>query len=80
MNLSSSEIEHLLTTSDPQAVDDLFARAAAERDRVYGRRVFMRGLIAISNHCQNDCLYCGIRDNKPYLIMLENVSSTFRVV
>ena len=61
MNLSSSEIERLLTTSDPSAVGSLFARAAAERDRVYGRRVFMRGLIEISNHCKNDCLYCGIR-------------------
>ena len=61
MNMSSNEIERLLTTSDPEAVDDLFARASSERDRVYGRRVFMRGLIEISNHCKNDCLYCGIR-------------------
>lgn len=61
MNLSSSDIEHLLTTSDPQAIDSLYTAAAAERDRVYGRRVFMRGLIEVSNHCKNDCLYCGIR-------------------
>lgn len=31
------------------------------RDEIYGRRVFMRGLIEISNHCKNNCLYCGIR-------------------
>jgi biotin synthase len=37
------------------------AAASRERDRVYGRRVFMRGLIEISNHCKNDCRYCGIR-------------------
>lgn len=61
MNLSSSEIERLLTTSDPTLVDELKAEACRVRDEVYGRRVFMRGLIEISNHCKNNCLYCGIR-------------------
>lgn len=61
MNLSSSEIERLLTTSDPVAVDELKDEACRVRDEIYGRRVFMRGLIEISNHCKNNCLYCGIR-------------------
>ena len=30
-------------------------------DLVYGKRVFVRGLIEISSYCKNDCLYCGIR-------------------
>ena len=51
----------MLTTSDPTAIDDLFAEACRVRDAVYGRKVFMRGLIEITNHCKNDCLYCGIR-------------------
>lgn len=61
MNISSLDIDYLLTTSDPTAVDNLFAEAAALRDRVYGRTIFLRGLIEISNHCRNNCLYCGIR-------------------
>ena len=61
MNLSSSEIRRLLTTSDPDAVEELTAEACRLRDEVYGRRVFMRGLIEITNHCRNNCLYCGIR-------------------
>ena len=61
MNLSLNNIEHLLTTSDPTAIDDLFAEACRVRDEVYGRKVFMRGLIEITNHCKNNCLYCGIR-------------------
>ena len=61
MNLSSNELRHLLTTSDPAAIDNLFAEARRARDEVYGRRVFMRGLIEITNHCRNNCLYCGIR-------------------
>ena len=40
-------------------------RAAAVRDKIYGKKVFIRGLIEISNHCKNNCYYCGIRrDNK----------------
>ena len=65
MNMSLNNLEHLLTTSDPVAVDTLFEEACRVRDEVYGRKVFMRGLIEISNHCKNDCLYCGIRRSNP---------------
>lgn len=55
------DIDYLLTTSDPVAVQDLFDEAARLRDEVYGRRIFIRGLIEVTNHCRNNCLYCGIR-------------------
>lgn len=55
------DIDYLLTTSDPVATEELYAEARRVRDEVYGRKVFMRGLIEISNHCRNNCLYCGIR-------------------
>ena len=55
------DFETLLTTSDPSAIDSLYAEACRLRDEVYGRRVFMRGLIEISSHCRNDCFYCGLR-------------------
>ncbi len=28
---------------------------------VFGNKIYIRGLIEFSNHCKNDCLYCGIR-------------------
>lgn len=55
------DIDYLLTTSDPVAVDELFAEACRVRDEVYGRKVFMRGLIEITSHCANNCYYCGLR-------------------
>ena len=55
------DVDYLLTTSDPVATEELYAEACRVRDEIYGRRVFMRGLIEITNHCKNDCLYCGIR-------------------
>ncbi len=38
-------------------------RLAARRvaDRVFGRQVFMRGLVEVANRCARDCLYCGLR-------------------
>lgn len=42
---------------------DSIIRAYADRRRreVYGNKVYLRGLIEISNICKNDCYYCGIR-------------------
>ncbi len=42
---------------------DLYARARANeaRQKVYGNRIFIRGLIEFTNYCKNDCYYCGIR-------------------
>ncbi len=31
------------------------------REEIYGRDVYLRGLIEFTNYCKNDCLYCGIR-------------------
>lgn len=41
---------------------ELLARQAAQlRDRIYGKKIFIRGLIEFTNYCKNDCFYCGIR-------------------
>ncbi|MBI5802267.1 MAG: radical SAM protein [Verrucomicrobia bacterium] len=38
--------------------------AAATRER-FGRRVFVRGVVEVSNHCRENCHYCGMRrDNR----------------
>lgn len=45
-------------------IDDteyLFSKAREIRHKVYGKDVYIRGLIEISNYCKNDCYYCGIR-------------------
>ena len=35
------------------------------RKQIYGNKVYIRGLIEISNYCKNGCYYCGInRSNK----------------
>lgn len=36
-------------------------KAKAVCERVYGKEIYIRGLIEISSFCRNDCIYCGIR-------------------
>ena len=43
----------------------LMEEAAAVSRRVFGGKVFLRGLIEYSNHCGCNCLYCGIRRDNP---------------
>ena len=60
-SLSVEEYEELLSNRDAETAEYLAAAAVAERKKYYGTKVFVRGLIEISNICKNDCLYCGIR-------------------
>lgn len=64
------EQEHLLTKEEficlisgrsQPAAEYLFEKARNIRHRVYGREVYLRGLIEFTNYCKNDCYYCGIR-------------------
>lgn len=59
--LSKEEFVRLLAISEKDDIDYLTERAKSVRDDTYGKRVFIRGLIEISNYCKNDCYYCGIR-------------------
>ena len=43
----------------------LHARAAAATLQNFGRRVFVRGVVEVSNFCRENCTYCGMRrDNR----------------
>ena len=43
----------------------LHARAAAAAAARFGRRVFLRAVVEVSNHCRENCSYCGMRrDNR----------------
>ena len=36
-------------------------KAREKADKIFGKYIFMRGLIEFTNYCKNDCIYCGIR-------------------
>ena len=61
--LELREYQALIENRTPEAAALLADLAAAQRKKWYGDAVFTRGLIEISNHCKNDCYYCGIRQS-----------------
>jgi len=55
--LSREEFKQLLSCDD----EYLFERARFTAQKIYGKSIYMRGLIEFTNYCKNDCLYCGLR-------------------
>lgn len=47
-------------------LQDAFRQKAADRrDEIFGKKVFVRGVVEVSNYCRQNCDYCGMRrDNK----------------
>lgn len=60
-NVTDNELEALINTSDEAAIRLLQSLADKTRQKFYGKKVYLRGLIEISSYCRNNCLYCGIR-------------------
>lgn len=59
--LAKDEIVALINGRTPDLSNYLFEKARNTREKYYGKEVYIRGLIEISNYCKNDCYYCGIR-------------------
>jgi biotin synthase len=80
--LDAPELVQIIATAraDGELRETLCQMASDLRDRIYGRRVFFRGLIEFSNYCANDCFYCGIRAGNNtvnrYRLSLEDILSS----
>ncbi len=63
--LQKEEYVYLLDHMSDAAESLLAEKARRVREEIYGKDVFVRGIIEFSNVCKNDCYYCGIRkDNE----------------
>ncbi len=63
--LGKAELVAMLSLPDGERSQALFERAYKVKLEHIGPKVYFRGLIEISNVCEKNCLYCGIRrDNK----------------
>lgn len=60
-DLPDEGFAQLLETINKGEMEVLFEKARAVREKIYGKDVFVRGLIEFTNICKNDCYYCGIR-------------------
>lgn len=65
-NAQQSDLQELIQAGEePENMAVLQKMAEETRRAVYGNKVYVRGLIEISNICKNDCYYCGIRKSNP---------------
>lgn len=63
--MTKDEIISLLRLERREDIAALYKRAHEVRVKNVGPKVYLRGLIELSNICAKNCLYCGIRrDNK----------------
>ena len=64
-SLDKKEYRLLIESACDETFDFIREKAIKVRGKIYGRGVYIRGLIEISNICKNNCYYCGIRrDNR----------------
>ena len=59
--LLPSEAAFLLNIDDDELLSELFITAKRIKDEIYGNRLVLFTPLYVSNHCCNDCLYCGFR-------------------
>ena len=50
-----------LIESEGEDAAYLRARGGEVCESVYGKAVYLRGLVEFTNYCANDCFYCGLR-------------------
>ena len=77
--LSEPEFKELI---ESYTEDELIYARSLARDtleNIYGRKIYIRGLIELTSYCKKDCLYCGIRSGnrnaKRYRLTEEEVLS-----
>jgi biotin synthase len=59
-NFTKNDIINLLKANNTDTVE-LFKKAASIKIKTVWNKVYFRGLIEMSNICEKDCYYCGIR-------------------
>lgn len=59
--LVSEDLKVLLNLTNKTQMQTLFDRAYQVKADNVGKKVYFRGIIELSNICEKDCYYCGIR-------------------
>ena len=60
-DITLEELRMIMETASKEEMEYLVSTAREVTDSIYGKNVYVRGLIEFTNYCRNDCYYCGIR-------------------
>jgi len=55
----------LLNVESPAVLEEVFTLARRIKEHIYGRRIVMFAPLYLSDHCVNDCSYCGYKHGNP---------------
>ena len=69
--LNAEEYKALLLSRDTALAAYLQGLAREEALARFGNKIFIRGLIEITNRCRNNCYYCGIRKENRNIVRYE---------
>lgn len=69
--LDAEEYKALLLCRDTALAAYLQGLAREEALARFGNKIFIRGLIEITNRCRNNCYYCGIRKENRNIVRYE---------
>lgn len=58
---SHQELVQLLSVTSTEDTAQIHDAALQKKASTLGRKVYLRGLIELTNHCSKNCYYCGIR-------------------
>lgn len=64
---TKDEVLAILSETDPQAIEKILKEAYDVKVENIGSKVYLRGLIELSNICIKNCLYCGIRKDNDHV-------------
>lgn len=65
MEVRNLRLKSMRTAKPDTASASLHELAGQVRNDVFGRRVFVRGVVEVSSHCRQNCHYCAMRrDNR----------------
>lgn len=82
--LSKDEIVYLLNLNDEDEVNKLYAKADSLRKLYHGDEVHFRGIIDFSNFCEQNCIYCGLREENfslhRYRMAADEIIETAKII
>ena len=76
---SKNNITAIIKENMRSPSEELFTGACEARNKIYGKKVFFRGLVEYSSYCKNGCYYCGLNNSnkkvKRYRLTREDILS-----
>ena len=58
-NIENNALCQLIALADDSQQElYLFEKARQKKEEIYQDKIYIRGLIELSNYCKNNCLYC----------------------